>query len=158
MKNNVVKLENYQAAEEKNNFLTMGEKIEGLLIKGQNTLEFEPIPKNATGDDWNYDDKEFYIGNRSDVLMGYLLYNSEEFHEEGMDGNIEIDKEIYLTDEGRILVVYEVTEYDYCQSCEKVHCRSHRIIARDQSLSNEEAVAVLNELCIELDEEPMFFE
>ncbi|MBD8069760.1 MULTISPECIES: hypothetical protein [Bacillaceae] len=158
MKNNVVKFDNYQTAEEKDNSLTMEETIERLLINGQNNLEFEPVPKNATGDDWNYDEEEFYIGNDGDVLMGYLLYNSEEFQQEGIDGNIEMEKEIFLTEEGRLLVVFAVTEYDYCPSCEKVHCRLHRIIAQDQSLSNEEAVAVLNELCIELDEEPMFFE
>lgn len=158
MKNNVIELKNYQSVFAENHSLTLGEVIDNLLLKAQKNLNFEPISKNAKGDDWDYDDGEFYVGEDGEVVMGYSLYSSEVFHEEGLEGNVEIEKEIFLTEEGGLRVVYTVTEYDYCRSCEKVHCRLHRIIAKDQSLSAEEAEAVLNQLSFELDEDPLFSE
>lgn len=159
MENKVIELKKYQSVREDTNSLTLEETIERLRLNGQIELEHEPISKNAKGDDQEYDEEEeFYINNDGVVLMGFPVYNSEEFAEEGFDGNVEVEKEIFFTEEGKFMVFYTVREYDYCHNCGKVHCKLHRIIARDQSLSLEETEAVLNQLSIELNEEPLFFE
>lgn len=150
MKNNEIKLENHQTAAEENNYLTMEVKIDRQLIKERNNFKFEPILKNATGYDWDYEEGEFYIGNDNKVLKGFLLHNSRQ---EGMDGNIQREKEIFLTEEGRLLVVTTLIEYVYCHQREQVHCRLHRVKARDQSLNPEEAEAVLSEISFALGEE-----
>lgn len=146
MKNNVV--ESPKNKEE----IWIPENIDELVAMALDTVSFVPINKNATGDDWEYGDGEFYLDDNGEALMGHLVYEDEEFIQEGIDGDIIVTKQIFINPAGECLVFYTTEEENYCGSCEKVHCRFNRIISVEQSLSLVEKEEVLCHLLCEINQ------
>ncbi|WP_077318161.1 hypothetical protein [Virgibacillus proomii] len=128
----------------------MPKSIDELVTIALETVPFVPINKNASGDDWEYDEGELYLDGNGEILMGHLVYEDEEFIQEGIDGDIVVTKQIFIIPEGECLVFYTTAEENYCGSCEKVHCRFNRIISAEQSLSSVEKEEVLCRLVFDI--------
>lgn len=146
MKNNVVELPINKEE------IWMPESIDELVTIALDAVPFVPISKNASGDDWEYDDGEYYLDDNGEVLMGHLVYKEEEFFQEGIDGDIAVIKQIFINPESECLVFYTTVEENYCGSCEKTHCRLNRILPADQSLSPVETEEVLCQLLFEINQ------
>lgn len=84
--------------------------------------------------------------------MGHLVYEQEEYFQEGIDGDIVVTKQIFINPESECLVFYTTAEENYCGSCEKAHCRLNRILSADQSLSSMETEEVLFQLFFEINQ------
>jgi hypothetical protein len=78
-----------------------------------------------------------------------VLY-SEEFYDLTLEGDVDFCMEVFLTDKGKLLKFYTIRESRYCQNCQQTHTRLHRMIARDQSLDEDELDAILNNFLVDL--------
>lgn len=123
-----------------------------IVAKAIGIVNFEPIAKTASGDDWEYDNFEHYLGNDGKVQMGSLVYERQEFYREGLDGNVEMKKQIYICPDGGVSIFYTTLESNNCGCCDKEHCKLNRIYSIDQSLTLEEKEDILLQLVIEINQ------
>lgn len=66
------------------------------------------------------------------------------------NGDVDFSMEVFLTGEGELLKFYTIRESRYCQDCQESHTRLRRMVAKDQSLMEDELDAILNNISVDL--------
>ncbi|ADU28496.1 hypothetical protein [Evansella cellulosilytica] len=144
--------ERFKEMKEKKQIVWNGKSGQEIVEKAIGIVGFEPIAKIAKGDDWVFESVEYYIGKNRKYQMGHLVYERQEYRCEGIDGDIEVRKQIFVCPDGSILVCFVTREENNCGSCEMIHCNLNRIISNNQELTQEEKEDILTYLAIEINQ------
>ncbi|MEC5424284.1 hypothetical protein QGM71_12355 [Virgibacillus sp. C22-A2] len=142
MNNNVVEY----SVDNKNSW--MPESMDELITKALETVECKPIIKYGTGENQEYDNKVVYLDDNGETLTGYLAYQDVIFHERGVDGNIEVYKDIFITSEGEHKVFYTTIERTYDSYSKTNRSRINRIFPAFQTLSLNETEELIWDLSL----------
>lgn len=122
-------------------------KLNEIIEVAKQGMLFDPIYETAFGEDADYyDEEQYFKNNDGEILNGTLVYFSGEAYEETEDGEIEISTEIFLIEDGSLMVFHTFTESLYCEDCEEVHVHSHRIACENQSLDRFDIGVIINNI------------
>ncbi|WP_033827189.1 hypothetical protein [Bacillus andreraoultii] len=113
-----------------------------------NTFEFEPIYKYATGKNYDCDYAEIYALNDEKLLTGYLVLESIKYCKDGIDGDVLGKNEIFLMPEGTFAKFHTLIEDNQYEDGK--HNRVNRILAKDQILNINEMKSIYTRLSKEL--------
>lgn len=129
----------------------------------KNTMEFQQLapiveqgfegPMNFVGREpifwfgWPFRHQEaftFESGKGANVeLLGVRLFCSQEICYETENGTVEVSTELYLKDNGGLTKFYTFREFIFCEKCRQNHILVRRMVARNQTLSENELNGIL---------------
>lgn len=132
------------------------EFLHGILEEVKNDSYYEPIIKEGYGEDWAYDEVEYFETLKGEEVEGWLIYASKQFDKATISGDLELIKQIFLTNKGQFFIYFTVYENRYCEECDQTHSTIHRVLAEDQKLNLKETKSILNEILCTIGDFPVF--
>lgn len=112
--------------------------------------ETHPIELDSFGSRYALQDT-YYFDNGQGTGLGYelrgarVLY-SREFYDQTDKGTVDVSTEVFLTNNGDLMKFHTFRESCFCKECQQDHTIVHRMIAKDQALSNDELDAISNSI------------
>ncbi|MBL5768653.1 hypothetical protein B5V88_10465 [Heyndrickxia sporothermodurans] len=128
----------------------MKNQLKKVIVVAMKSLWFPPIFEDGYGKNEQYDEGDYFQKADGALLRGRLVFYSGEFCDQTVNGNVDFSMEVFLTGEGELLKFYTIRESRYCQDCQETHTRLHRMVAKDQSLMEDELDAILNNITVDL--------
>lgn len=137
------------------------------IKKDKGVLEFSPIVEDGFENikDVEIHQDKFYewFGNRYQICDAYYIYSghgfgseyeikgvrvlySQEFTDQMGEGKMDLSTEVYLMDDEKFMRFHTFRKIYFCSNCQQHHVIVHRMIAKDQMLSDEEQNALSNNI------------